>query len=192
MFLWTAVAVCMMAVFVTAIIRARKDRVAFAAAEKLALQKQERLDKERLDAGTHVKAFDGTVKPKCRYNCPEPATKKPFMWARSERVWDLIRRMFGAPARMRIKRDKMAELAACTVHDPLAFEEFRMEHAEYEVDRAKLESVWETRRARFQREGVHERVLAKIERHQLEIGGRRRKKTESKSNVVQLPRTGSS
>lgn len=139
--------------------------------------------RKMIEAKTHVQLADGSVAPKCRY-CDDAATMRPFEWVRDTGIVDLVRRMFGAPARVRIGRSTWAEPVACEAHDPLVFEEFRIENAEYEIDRAKLESEWETRRARFQREGIHERVLAKIEKHQREIGGRRRQKSEATAKVL--------
>lgn len=137
-----------------------------------------------------VQTPDGAVVPKCRY-CDEPAARRPYQWIRGEGMLDLIRRRFGAPGRVRVGRDDWAELEVCAVHDPLVREEYRLENTEYELDRAKLESEWETRRARFQREGIHERVTARIEKHQREIGGRKRK-SEAPAKVVPITRNGTS
>lgn len=139
--------------------------------------------KKLVEAGTHVLAPDGAVVLKCRY-CKEPATRRPFTWVRDSGVLDLVRRTFGAPARVRVGRREWADPVACELHDPMAYEEFRVENGEYEVDRAKLESHWETRRARFEREGVHERVRARIEKHERELGGRKRRSGEVVKNVV--------
>jgi hypothetical protein len=140
--------------------------------------------REMVQSGRYFKGDDGRVVPKCRF-CAEDveATKRPYRWVRDDGVVDLVRRFFGAPAKVRVGRDPWAEYEACDVHDPMVFEEFRTEVAECEVDHAKLESEWETRRARFQRAGLYERVAAKIEKHQREIGGRRRK-SEAPSKVV--------
>jgi hypothetical protein len=182
------VGVCMIAMFVVALVRARKDRVAVAAAEKTAQQKQAQRDKENLNAGTHVQLPNGSVEPKC-FACKEPATQKPYMWGHDDRLGDLVRRMAGAPARIQIKRNKHATEVACDVHDPLLLEEFRMELAEDQVDKTKLESHWETRRARFQQQGVYERVNVKIA---AEAGGKRRKKLASATNVVPISKAGGS
>lgn len=140
--------------------------------------------RELVQSGRFFKTEDGRVAPRCRYCTGDvEATKRPYRWVRDDGVVDLVRRFFGAPAKVRIGRDSWAEAEACDVHDPMVFEEFRTERAECEVDHAKLESEWETRRARFQREGVYERVAAKIEKHQREIGGRRRK-SEAPSKVL--------
>lgn len=154
--------------------------------EQARLREKQAQLRRLLEAKTHVALPNGDVVPKCRY-CDEQATRQPYKWVRDSGVVDLVRRMFGAPARVRIGRDPWGEPSACEAHDPLAFEEFRLELGEQEVDRAKLESEHETRRARFQREGVHERVMARIEKHQLEIGGsgrRRRKQSEAPAKVV--------
>lgn len=146
-------------------------------------EEQARLRK-LVEAGTHVALPGGGVAPKCAY-CDAVATMRPFAWVSDSGVVDLVRRWFGAPAKVRVGRSTWDEADHCPVCDPLAHEEFRIENAEYEVDRAKLESEWETRRARFQRVGVHERVRARIAKHEQEIGGRRRgRKSEATAKVL--------
>ena len=146
-------------------------------------EEQARLRK-LVDAGTHVLLPNGGVATKCAY-CDAVAMLRPFAWVADSGVVDLVRRWFGAPAKVRVGRSTWDENDHCPVCDPLAFEEFRIENAEYEVDRAKLESEWETRRARFQRIGVHERVRGRIAKHELEIGGRKRgRKSEATAKVL--------
>lgn len=153
-------------------------------------QREEQVRLRKLvEAGTHV-AVPGGVAPKCAY-CDAVATMRPFAWVSDSGVVDLVRRWFGAPAKVRVGRSTWDEPDHCPVCDPLAHEEFRIENAEYEVDRAKLESEWETRRARFQRVGVHERVRARIAKHEQEIGGRRRRqKSEAPNKVVPFVSSG--
>lgn len=152
-------------------------------------EEQARLRK-LVEAGTHVLLPSGGVAPKCAY-CDAVATVRPFAWVLDSGIVDLVRRWFGAPAKARVGRSTWDDVDHCSLCDPLAFEEFRIENAEYEVDRAKLESEWETRRARFQRVGVHERVRARIAKHELEIGGRRRRqKSEAPAKVVPFVSSG--
>jgi len=141
--------------------------------------------REMLSSKKFFRNEDGRVVPRCRHcEVDVEAKHRPYRWVRDQGVVDLVRRFFGAPAKVRVGRDPWAELEACDTCDPMAYEEFRTERAEDEVDHAKLESYWETRRARFQREGVYERVRAKREKHQREIGGRRRKSEAPASKVV--------
>ncbi len=167
--------------------RADKNSTANAAAHR---EEQLRLRKQ-VEAGTHVLLPSGDVALKCAY-CDAVATMRPFAWVADSGVVDLVRRWFGAPAKVRVGRSTWDENDHCPVCDPLAFEEFRIENAEYEVDRAKLESEWETRRARFQRVGVHERVKARIAKHELEIGGGRKRgrKSEVPAKVVPFVSSG--
>lgn len=113
-------------------------------------------------------------KPKCRH-CDHDANHVPYKWVRDRGVFDLVRRAFGAPATLRLGRDIWATPAYCDVHVHLAYEEFRKEQFEYESDRARLESAWETRRAEFQRSVVDDRVRANIDKHKRELGGRKRR-----------------
>lgn len=171
--------------------RLRRRKPAAKAEEQVRIREEAQIRK-LVDAGSHIRLSDGRVAPKCVY-CNEEATKRPYKWVRDAGMMDLIRRKFGAPARVRVGRDEWAENMSCEAHDPLVYEEFRMENGQYEVDRARLESEWETRRARFQREGVHERVRQRISDHEKEIDkstrGRRRR-SEAPSKVV--PFSGSS
>ena len=174
------VAVAAAIFFAVTRLRKRNQPPANVAAQR---EEQARL-KKLVDAGTHVALPGGGAALKCMY-CDAVATMRPFAWVSDSGVVDLVRRWFGAPAKVRVCHSTWDEPSHCALCDPLAFEEFRIENAEYEVDRAKLESEWETRRARFQRVGVHERVRARIAKHELEIGGRRRgRKSEATAKVL--------
>lgn len=160
-----------------------KPQQAQARNEEVVRQREEQARlRKQVEAGTHVLLPGGAVAPKC-YACDEPATMRPRRWVRDAGFWDLVRRKFGAPAKVRVGTDGYAEPVACEAHVPLLDEEYRQEVAEQEMDRAKLEAEHETRRARFQREGVYERARAKIAKHEREIGGRRRK-SEVPAKVV--------
>jgi hypothetical protein len=184
-FLWAIIGILFLAMVVAAAVRMRRDQKLEEEREAVRRVEREQQDQERLTKGTHIRV-NGKIVAKCLY-CSEPAACKPFIWKRNEGWLDLLRRKAGAPARISIARDKLATEATCSAHDPLVFEEFHLEHANAEVDRAKLESAWETRRARFQREGVHERVREKIEQHRVKIKGGGRK---PKSNVVPITKAG--
>lgn len=149
--------------------------------------KREREEQTRLrkliDAGTHVLTPSGEVAPKC-FGCDAAATERPYEWARDEGLSDLIRRGFGAPRSVRIEQASFGEPVSCSAHLPLLRQLFKLDLGQQETERAKLESEHETRRARFQREGVFERAREEIAKHNLEAGGRRRRKSEAPNKVV--------
>lgn len=169
----------------------RKQKIVGARSDELARQQREEQARLRklVEAGTHVLMPDGAVAPKC-YGCSEPATQKPYVWVRDDGLWDLVRRTFGAPARVRVGRDPFAGSVACEAHDPLLFQRFALRMASQQADRAKLESEHETQRARFQREGVYEEARGEIEKHQREIGGRRRRSEAPTRNVIPFVSSG--
>lgn len=145
--------------------------------------------RKMVEARTHLHLSTGEVVEKCRY-CDARATFRNYRFLRDTGFFDLVRRSFGAPAKIRASRDPWGALVACDAHDALVFEEFRLEMGEYEVERARLESDHETRRARFQTDGVHERVLARIEKHQRDVVSNRRRRADRSSKVVPLHKVG--
>lgn len=180
-------------IVLVALRRKSAARASNSKSDELARKEREEQIKLRklLDAGTHVLMPHGVVAPKC-YGCDSPAKLPPRRWRRDVGVWDLIRRKFGAPAKVRVDVNEFAEPVSCEACVGLLDEEFRLEIADQETDRAKLESEHETRRARFERVGVYERAKAKIAKHEREIGGRKRstQKSEAQSKVVPFVSSG--
>lgn len=173
-----------------AIKRLRKQDAKPAPAIAAAQREESTRLRKLVEGGSHVALADGSVAPKC-FGCDEPATQRPYTWKRGDGLWDLIRRSFGAPARVRIEQIAFGESVSCAAHLPLLYEHFRLDLGQQEVERAKLESEHETRRARFQREGVYERARADIDKHNLEAGGRRkRQKSEAPAKVVPFVSSG--
>lgn len=145
---------------------------------------------EALKAGTHVQTDDGAVVPRCRH-CQEPATRRPLRWLRDAGFADLIRRSFGAPARVRAGEDVWAAPLYCESHEALAREEYRIELTRYESERAAADRDWAVRLARFEQVGVHARLDEQIAKHEREVAGRKRR-TEAQKVVpfVSSGRTG--
>ncbi len=167
----------------------RKRHAAMVAPE---LERQRREQDARvrklLEKESHIRLEDGTVVPKCRH-CPAEATRRPLKWVRDDGVLDLIRRAFGAPARRRVGQEAFGDMVYCETHEALAREEFRIELAKYESERAAQERDWEVRCARFQQTGIHSRLDENIAKHEREIGGRKRR-SEVPGKVVPLRSTG--
>lgn len=153
-----------------------RKRLAQAQAPELERQRREYEAKVRklLEKDSHIRLDDGSIVPKCRH-CALEATHRPLKWVRDDGIFDLIRRAFGAPARVRVGQETFGEAIYCESHQALAFEEYRIELAKYESDRAAQERDWEVRRARFQQTGIHARLDENIAKHEREIGGRKRK-----------------
>jgi hypothetical protein len=137
-------------------------------------REQEARVRKLLEKDTHIRLDDGRIVPKCRH-CSMAATRRPLKWVRDDGFFDLIRRAFGAPARVRVGQEAFDEALYCESHEALAHEEFRIELAKYESDRAGQERDWEVRRARFQQTGIHSRLDEHIQKHEREIGGRKRR-----------------
>lgn len=167
-----------------------RRRQAAGAAPELERQRREHETRVRklLEKDSHIRLDDGRIVPKCRH-CPLEATRRPLKWVRDDGVLDLIRRAFGAPARRRVGQETFEEAIYCETHEALAREEFRIELAKYESERAAQERDWEVRCARFQQTGVHARLDENIAKHEREIGGRR-KRSEVNGKVVPLRSTG--
>lgn len=169
-------------------LRGRKAQAAAKPAEERAVREEQARLRKLVEQGTHVLLDGGAVAPKC-FGCGAPATVRPHVWVRGSGLWDLIRRTFGAPAKVRVGQSVFAECDACDVCSPLLYEEFHLDLNEQLVERSKLEAEHETRRARFQRETVYERARAKIAKHEKEIGGRKRR-SEVPAKVVPFVSSG--
>jgi hypothetical protein len=153
-----------------------KRRLAAAAAPELERQKREVDARVRklLEKDTHIRLDDGRIVPKCRH-CAMEARRRPLKWVRDDGFVDLIRRGFGAPARVRVGQESFEESIYCESHEAHAREEFRIQLSKYESERAALERDWEVRRARFQQTGIHALLDEQIAKHEREIGGRKRR-----------------
>lgn len=157
--------------------------------EELARRDAARKAGEALKAGTHVQLPDGSVVPKCRH-CQEPATRRPLKWLRDSGLADLVRRSFGAPARVRAGEDAWAEPLYCESHAALAREEYRIELTRYESERAAADRDWAVRLARFEQVGVHARLDEQIAKHEREVGKRRRAPAAEPGKVVPFTSSG--
>jgi hypothetical protein len=172
--------------FVAVVTHLRRKRAEARPAEERAAREEQARLRKLVDAGTHVLAADGLVAPKC-FGCDAAATERPYEWARGEGVWDLIRRKFGAPRSVSVEQVAFGEPVSCRAHLALLHQLFKLDLGQQEIERAKLESEHETRRARFQREGVYERAREKIAEHNLEAGGRRRSRKSEAAPAKVLP-----
>lgn len=172
----------------------------FASSAAPALERQRREHEIRvkrlLEKDSHIRLENGHIVPKCRH-CASEATRRPLKWVRNDGVLDLIRRAFGAPARVRVGQEPFEEPIYCESHEALAHEEFRIQLVKYESDRAAQERDWEVRRARFQQVGVHSRLESEITEHERDVvaaekrsGPRVRRSSAEPGKVVPLRSTG--
>lgn len=145
-----------------------------------------------LENRTVIRLDNGRIVPKCRH-CDLEATERVLKWVRNEGIVDLVRRFFGAPARVRAAHDADGDIIYCQSHAAMAKEEYRIELARSESEKASLERDWEVRRTRFQQTGVFARLDEHIKKHDLEVkkADRRRQKSETNAKVVPISgRTG--
>lgn len=182
------VSILVLALFAVSAIVLAKLRERQRAGGKLGPEEQARRElarraAEALKAGTHIQLQDGSVVPKCRH-CPEAAKLRPLKWLRDAGIWDLVRRSFGAPARVRVGEDVWAEPLYCESHAALAREEFRIELTRFESERAAADRDWAVRLARFEQLGVHTRLDEQIAKHEREVGARKRRGSAAEPGKV--------
>ncbi len=131
--------------------------------------------KRSLDAGTHVALSDGSIVPSCEVaGCKSPAKSRPLKFAREEGMGDFIRRLFGAPPRLRVIEDVWGEPVRCESHQFLAREEMRLKLADVERRRQEHQRDGEVELGHFERT-LKDRVCLVVEKHEKQLGGRKRR-----------------
>jgi hypothetical protein len=168
-----------------------RDRFGRARAAELERARREReaTEKRLLTEGKHVRRPDGTLGPKCILpTCGEPAERLRLEFVRDDGPVDFIRRMFGAPPRLRVSehartwfdRDSIPA-RYCRTHGELAEQEMRLKLANCERHRTEQLRDMEVDLGHFERVGLEQRLAELVAKHERELGGRRRKE---KSNIV--------
>lgn len=131
--------------------------------------------KRSLDAGTHVALADGSIVASCEVlGCKSPAKSRPLKFAREEGIGDFVRRLFGAPPRLRVIEDVWGEPVRCESHQFLALEEMRLKLADVERRRQEHQRDSEVELGQFERT-LKTRVCLVVEKHEKQLGGRKRR-----------------
>lgn len=144
--------------------------------ESPALRREREISRKRsLDAGTHVALSDGSIVPSCEVNaCKSAAKCRPLKFAREEGLGDFVRRLFGAPPRLRVIEDVWGEPVRCESHQFLAREEMRLKLADVERRRQEHQRDSEVELGQFERT-LKDRVSLVVSKHERQLGGRKRK-----------------
>jgi hypothetical protein len=145
-------------------------------AENPAIRRERDIARKRsLDAGTHVALADGSIVPTCEVaGCKIPAKCRPLKFAREEGLGDFVRRLFGAPPRLRVVEDVWGEPVRCESHQFLAREEMRLKLSDVERRRQEHQRDGEVELGHFERT-LKDRVCLVVEKHERQLGGRKRR-----------------
>lgn len=161
----------------------RRREASTEGAERLR-RERDAVQRKAVDAGTHIRLADGSVVPSCRVpGCDAAAQCRPLKFAREEGLGDFVRRLFGAPPRLRVIEDTWGELVRCESHQYLAREEMRLKLAELERRRQEHQRDGEVELGHFER-NLATRVELVVENHAKQLGGRKRKSADVKGNVL--------
>lgn len=164
----------------------RRRRESTSDADDRLRREREAVQRKAIEAGTHIRLTDGRYVPCCHVpGCRSEAVSRPLKFAREEGFGDFVRRLFGAPPRLRVVEDTWGELVRCESHQYLAREEMRLKLADVERARQEHQRDGEIELGTFER-NLRARVASVVDQHERQIGGRRRKSVEPKSNLIHL------